>query len=54
MNGTDIQDWMGSFSLRICRACRWALKAKTKVPVIASAKASPTASVRRHVSPTLQ
>jgi hypothetical protein len=45
---------MGSFSARIWRACRPALEAKTKVPAIASRKARPTASVRRHGSPTIQ
>src|ERR1035441_1173410 len=45
---------MGSFSVRICRACRPALEPKTKVPAIASTKARPTATVRRHDSPTIQ
>src|ERR1039457_181104 len=54
MNGTDIQPRMGSFSVPICRACRPALEAKTKVPAIASRKARPTATVRRHDSPTIQ
>ena len=45
---------MGSFSVRICRACRPPLEAKTKVPAIASRKARPTATVRRHDSPTIQ
>ena len=53
-NGTDIQARMGSFSARKWRARRPALEAKTKVPVTASTKASPTAKVRRHVSSTIQ
>jgi len=54
INGTDIQAWIGSFSVRMCRTRRPALVAKTTVPAIASTKASPTASVRRHVCPTIQ
>ena len=54
INGIDIQPRIGSFSVRICRARRPALEAKTKVPASASVKASPTARVRRHVSPTIQ
>src|ERR1039458_1955075 len=45
---------MGSFSMRTRRACWPALEAKTKVPAIASRKARPTATVRRHDSPTIQ
>src|ERR1035441_7228920 len=45
---------MGSFSVRICRACRPALEPKTKIPAIASTKATTTATVRRHDSPTIQ
>jgi hypothetical protein len=40
--------------MRICRACRPALEAKTTVPKIASRKARPTATVRRQDSPTIQ
>ena len=54
ITGTDIQEWMGSFDVRICRTLRPALEAKTKVQVMARTKASPIASVRRHVSPTTQ
>jgi len=45
---------MGSFAVWICRARRPALEAKMKVPALATTKASPTASVRRHVFATIQ
>jgi hypothetical protein len=45
---------MGSLAVWIWRTRRPALVPKTMVPVIASTKAIPTASVRCHVFPTVQ